>query len=270
MKKERIIDAHTHIFPQKIAEKAVSSIGMFYDLKMREAGTAESLLESGKKIGTERYLVCSTATKPAQVVSINDFIYEECRRHPEFVGFATLHPEMEDIGAEFDRILKRGYYGIKLHPDFQGFNIDDPCAMDIYRRAEGKLFILFHTGDPRYDFSAPSRLARVCDRFPDLHCIAAHFGGWERWKEAFEVYESPHIYMDTSSSLYTMGSEQVNRFLEKFGADHFFFGTDFPMWSHEAELKRLHDLKLPPEMEQAILYDNFARVILKESVLPSE
>lgn len=264
MARERIIDAHTHIFPQKIAEKAVTSIGNFYDLEMHRRGTAEALLEDSGKIGTERCLVCSTATRPGQVQSINDFIFEECREHPEFVGFATLHPDLEDIGAEFDRILSRGYYGIKLHPDFQEFNIDDERAMEIYRRAEGKLAILFHTGDNRYEYSAPRRLARVTQRFPDLVCIAAHFGGYRRWEEAYEVYESPNIYMDTSSALFALPREQAWRFFEKFGMDHFFFGTDFPMWSHEAELARFDALELPPEARRAILAENFARVILKE------
>lgn len=265
MEQQRIIDAHAHIFPQKIAQKAVASIGDFYDLDMHAPGTAEALLESGKKIGVERYLVCSTATKPSQVVSINDFIYEECQRHPEFVGFATLHPDMEDIGAEWERILQRGYYGIKLHPDFQEFNIDDPKAMEIYRRAEGKLFILFHTGDNRYDYSAPRRLAKVCDRFPQLHCIAAHFGGYQRWQEAYECYESPYIYMDTSSSLFTLDRETAYRFFDKFGYERFFFGTDFPMWTHEGEMERFSSLGLPPEARKQILAENFARAVLGEA-----
>ena len=162
MEKERIIDAHTHIFPMKIAAKAVASIGDFYDLAMHDGqGTAEALLKSGREIGTERYLVCSTATKPAQVKSINDFIWEESALHPEFIPFATMHPDLEDLEQEMERILERGYYGIKLHPDFQEFNIDDDRAMEIYRMAEGRLAILFHTGDPRYDYSAPRRMERV-------------------------------------------------------------------------------------------------------------
>ena len=126
MEKERIIDAHAHIFPEKIAAKAVASIGDFYDLTMHDGnGTAEALLESGKQIGTERYLVCSTATKPGQVQAINDFIWAESQAHPEFVPFATLHPEMEGLEEEMERILSRGYYGLKLHPDFQEFHIHD-------------------------------------------------------------------------------------------------------------------------------------------------
>ena len=88
-----IMDAHTHIFPSKIAEKATVNIGHFYDIPMAEQGSAEQLLASGAQIGTKRYLVCSTATTSHQVTSINDFIAEECGKHPEFFGFGTLHPD---------------------------------------------------------------------------------------------------------------------------------------------------------------------------------
>lgn len=262
MQRERIIDAHTHIFPTKIAEKAVSSIGDFYSLKMHRDGTSEALLESGARIGVEKYLVCSTATRPEQVVSINDFIYEQCRAHPEFIGFATLHPDMENPEEEIERILARGYYGVKLHPDFQEFPIDDPKAMVLYQLLEGKLPILFHTGDERYDYSRPARLARVNERYPDLVCIAAHFGGYQRWDEAYEVYQSPNVYMDTCSSLFTLEMEKAQRFLERFGVDHFFFGTDFPMWDHVGEMARFDGLGLSDAERRKVLAENFETAII--------
>lgn len=259
----KIIDAHAHIFPEKIAQKAVKSIGNFYGLDMDGNGTSEMLLESGSAINVERYLVCSTATRAEQVLPINDFIYDECEKHKDkFVGFATLHPNMENIEAEVERILMRGFKGVKLHPDFQEFNIDDEKALEIYRLCEGKLFILFHTGDARYEFSRPKRLANVCHKFPDLKCIAAHFGGYQSWDEAYEVYDSKNIYMDTSSSLFELDKERALQFVDKFGVSQFFFGTDFPMWSHKDELDRLLNLGLTESSLKAILYDNFYNAVL--------
>lgn len=260
----KIIDAHAHVFPEKIAEKAVTSIGEFYDIPMRGNGTSEMLLKSGATIGVEKYLVCSTATKPQQVEPINDFIYGECQKHQEFVGFATLHPFMDHLEQEIERIQSLGFKGIKLHPDFQLFHIDDERAMEIYKRVEGKLMILFHTGDARYDYSRPTRLARVCDKFPDLKCIAAHFGGYQNWDEAYEVYDSKNIFMDTSSSLYQLTPEQALKIMDKFGMSQFFFGTDFPMWSHQQELERLLNLQLKKEDLEAVLYWNFYNYVLNE------
>lgn len=257
-----IIDAHAHIFPQKIEEKAVASIGQFYDIPMDNPGSSEKLIEKGAEIGVSRYLVCSTATKKEQVEPINAFIQEECRKHPEFVGFATLHPDYEDMDKAFEDIIAAGFKGIKLHPDFQHFAIDDEKAFEIYRRAEGKLPILFHTGDKRYHFSNPSQLARVNEKFPDLRCIAAHFGGYSEWAEAYMVYQNPNVYMDTSSSLFTMDKAMAIKFIEKYGDDHFFFGTDFPMWTHKDELERFERLDLPESSKVKILGQNFADAII--------
>ena len=260
-----IIDFHAHIYPDKIAEKASRSVGEFYSIPMEKVGSVEALFQSGDPVGVGRYVVQSVATTPHQVASINNFISQVCREHPDrLIGFGTLHPQMEGLEEEMERILSRGYRGIKLHPDFQEFNIDEDRAMEIYRLAEGKLAILFHTGDARYDYSAPSRLEKVAERFPKLTCIAAHFGGYSRWDEAMDAYEAPNIYMDTSSALFALPKEKAWEFFRKFGEDRFFFGTDFPMWTHEDEMVRFNALELPPDMREKILWKNFAKAILKE------
>ena len=70
----KIIDAHTHIFPTKIAFKASESIGNFYGIPMHSDASPESLLRLQAELGSERCLVCSAALSPAQVETINDFI----------------------------------------------------------------------------------------------------------------------------------------------------------------------------------------------------
>lgn len=256
-----ITDAHTHIFPAKIVAKAVGAIGDFYDIPMRHAGSPESLIRSGSAIGVRKYLVCSTATIPKQVESINDFILESCREHPEFLGFGTLHPGFEDIPGEVARIKELGLHGVKLHPDFQRFFIDDPAAFTIYEACEkAGLPILFHTGDQRYDWSAPARMEVVARRFPGLTCIAAHFGGYNHWQDVERYRDLPNVWFDTSSTLFKLPRQRALELLELLGAHRFLFGTDFPMWDHKEELERFLSLGLSEEVRDDILYRNFRRL----------
>ena len=149
-----IIDAHAHIYPEKIASKATETIGEFYGIKMQmPKGTAERLIEDGKRAGITRFVVHSVATTARQVRAINTFLKGEIDAHPEFIGFITLHQDLteEEIRAEIDFALENGFHGIKLHPDFQKFNIDDEVAEKFYRAASGKLPILLHMGDDRYE-----------------------------------------------------------------------------------------------------------------------
>ena len=254
-----LIDAHSHIFPAKIAEKATNSIGTFYGYPMEHLGCSDQLLESGRQIGVDRYLVCSTATTPKQVESINSFIAEECRLHPEFYGFATLHPDYEAIESETDRILALGLHGVKLHPDFQCFDIDDPKAFPLYAACERKhLPILFHTGDARYTYSAPHRLRNIAEKFPNLLCVGAHFGGHKNWAEAMETLKDlPNVLFDTSSTLNFITPEKATAMIRYFGADRFMWGCDFPMWDHKEEMARFMKLDLTDQERERIFSGTF-------------
>ncbi len=256
--KYEICDAHAHIFPQKISQKAVSSIGDFYNIPMAfKNGVSEELIKSGSRIGTTHYLVCSTATVPHQVKSINDFIVNECSLHPEFVGFGTLHPDYDDIGSEVERIINSGLKGIKIHPDFQQFYIDEDKAFKIYKAIEGRLPILIHMGDSRYDYSRPKRLENVMKACPDLDVFAAHLGGYERWDEAVACLFGKNIHFDSSSSLEFISPEFSKDIIRGFGADRIFFGTDFPMWDHYGEIQRFMKLGLTDDENKKILSKNF-------------
>ena len=255
-----IRDAHNHIFPEKIAEKATASIGDFYGYPMCAAATGENLIAKGKEVGIETYLVCSSAVTAGQVESINDFIASQCRLHPEFYGLAAMHPGYADFEKELDRALELGLHGVKLHPDFQKFNIDDEAAIPMYRAmAKRGMPVLFHMGDARYDFSAPERLANVMKQVPDLKVQAAHFGGHRCWDRVGCLDKgNPNLVFDTSSALYWLKKEEALGLFEHFGLEHFLYGTDFPMWDCEGELMRFLSLGLSESENRAVLGENFA------------
>lgn len=257
-----IADAHAHIFPPNIAERASNSISEFYNLPMRGIGVNEHLLGDGAVAGVTRYLVCSVALKPEAVHTINDFIHAACREHPEFIGFATIHQDMKDWKAEISRAKDMGFYGVKMHADFQKFKIDDPKIIEIYRAvARQKMVLLCHMGDDRSDGSSPTRLKNALDAVPELTCIAAHMGGYLRWDEALcALPVSDRLYFDTSSSLPFMSASKAEHIIRHFGADRFLFGTDFPMWLHEEELRLFLNLNLTVDEQRQILHDNFEKL----------
>ncbi|MCM1133816.1 MAG: amidohydrolase family protein [Ruminococcus flavefaciens] len=253
-----IIDAHAHIFPEKIAENATASTGKFYDLHMDNVGISQKLIEAGETIGVSRYLVCSAATVPHQVGSINSFIARECEKNPCFFGFGTTHPHSENIEADVEQVRALGLHGIKLHPDFQEFDADSPEAFRIYEIMEGELPLLIHCGDPRYNWSAPEKIRRICENFPKLELQAAHLGGYQRWSEAEELLAGfENVRFDISSSLAFMSSEDAVRRIRKFGIEKCFFGCDFPMWNHREELQRFLALGFSDEENHLILAQNF-------------
>ena len=201
-----VIDAHSHIYPDKIACKASSAVGDFYGVDMNaKNASASSMLAACEGSPITHHLVHSVATTPGQVPIINDFIAEQCRAHDNFVGFATMHQDFEDVEGEINRAIDLGLKGVKIHPDTQKVNMDDPRLMHLYEVIEGRLPIVIHTGDYRYDFSHPRRLKRILHTFPNLVVDAAHFGGWSVFDYALEYLEDENCYVDTSSALEVSG-----------------------------------------------------------------
>jgi predicted TIM-barrel fold metal-dependent hydrolase len=251
-----VIDFHTHIYPEKIAAKAVASIGAFYTIPVQCTGTPEDLLERARRGGIDRAVVFSAAGVPEQVLSINNYITSVCKAHPEFIGFGALHRDMQNPGDEIERIIALGLRGVKFHPDMQKFNIDDDKMMDIYGILEGRLPVIFHTGDYRYSFSHPARLAKVLDAFPKLVVIAAHFGGWSVFDLALEYLHHRFCYLDVSSSIPFLGSRRAEELIRIYGPERILFGSDYPMWDPAVELEQLQRLKLPEADKERILYKN--------------
>ena len=155
-----------------------------------------------------------------------------------------------------------GLRGLKIHPDFQHLNIDDPCGIEMYRSvARRGMPVLFHMGDSRYDFSTPERLINLLRQVPDLRVIAAHFGGWNIWPQSLAHPQPESVLYDTSSTLGMVSRDMALRLIDKFGPDRLIFGTDFPMWSPKEELARFDSLGLDETSRQKILYGNFMRLL---------
>ena len=256
-----IIDAHCHIYPEKIAAKAVAGTDHFYGTVAAGLGTVTDLMELGERAGVGHFIVQSVATTAKQVRSINGFIAASVEGDPRLTGLGTMHPEVEDMAAEIDHLCELGLLGIKIHPDIQAFPIDDPRMMQTYELCEERgLPILMHTGDYRYDFSNPNRLIPVLKRFPSLTVIGAHMGGWSLWDKAYEaLHDYPNLWVDCSSTMPFSSPEVAKRLIRAYGADRVLFGTDYPMWSPVDEMASFRSLGLTDEEMQAILHDNAIR-----------
>lgn len=256
-----LIDFHTHVYPEKIAEKGVEYIGNFYGLPMREKGTIDHLHQVAAESGTTHVVLLGVAIRPDLVNSINRFTASLIDEHT--IGFGTIHAGCEDKRSILRHCAALGLKGIKVHPDMQGFPIDDPRMEEVYEfLSQEHIPILFHMGDSRYDFSHPKRLAAVMDAFPGLSVIAAHFGGYQRWEESLRfLCGRPNLWMDTSSSLMFMDISLAKQILKAHGYQHFLFGTDYPITDQKEELKRLELLELTETEKRAILYENAARLL---------
>lgn len=257
-----ILDFHAHIYPDAIADKATGNVRDFYDLDMSATGTVSELFRCGDAAGVDRFVVQSVATSPKQVSSINRFVSEQCALYPDrLIGFGTLHPALDDFTAAIDELDSLGLRGVKLHSDFQRFNIDDRTLYPLYEQLAGRFPLLLHMGDVRYDYSHPRRLRKLLSDFPSLLVVGAHLGGYSVWDAAEEYLADTTCFVDTSSSLAFLSPERARSLIRKYGAERVVFGVDFPMWVHEDELRLIDALGLRPDELDLIFWKNAERIL---------
>ncbi|MTJ91612.1 MAG: amidohydrolase family protein [Desulfovibrio sp.] len=262
------IDIHTHAFHPKIAHKAVDHLNSFYSLTCSGDGTIANLLEREKEARLEKCVVLCAATAPAQVIPANSYAISLQREHPDqVIAFGTVHPGYENWEGELARLKAAGIRGIKLHPDFQSFWLDDPRLLPIFEAAQNDFVFEIHIGDrttPDKNPSCPYKLASILRQFPGIRVIAAHFGGYRMWNHALEVFAGNHfenLWFDTSSTTPFATPELAHKLLNAFPRERILFGTDWPLYDPVEELARLQALGGLSDSEMEVIMSNASALL---------
>ncbi|HOM01875.1 MAG TPA: TatD family hydrolase [Acetivibrio sp.] len=251
-----VIDFHVHCFPDKLAPRAISQLAANAGIPPRVDGTIGGLKESMKKAGISKSVVLSIATKATQTENINDWSAEI--QDEEIIAFGSIHPDYENWKTELFRIKGMGIKGIKFHPDYQKFFVDDKKMFPIYETAFGLgLIVIFHAGVdiglPEPYHATPERLEKIVRTFPGCKVVAAHMGGYSFWDDVERFLVGTDIYLDTSYSLDFMDDEQAKRIIKNHDKKRILFATDSPWMDQEESLLKLKSLNLDKDTEDAIL-----------------
>lgn len=261
----RVIDVHTHAFPDQLAPRAMAALEAESPrVHACLDGRLASLLASMDRAGVDVSVVASIATKPAQFASI--LAWSRAIASRRIVPFASVHPDDADGAAHVRAIAEAGIRGIKLHPYYQRFVVDEERMAPLYAEMERLgLVLLMHAGfDPAFGrdrIADASRLAAVAARFPRLKLIAAHLGGWEDWDLAEEALLGRPVVLDIADTLDQMPREQALRFLQRHPPDRLVFASDSPWVDQARALREPLLATLPPERLEALLGGNAARLL---------
>lgn len=279
-----IVDFHTHTFPDKIAAPTIQKLASMAHTKPFSDGTAAGLAASMEQAGIDRSVVLPVATNARQVPHVND---ASAHLNQEWggrglVSFGCIHPDYPHWKEELARIAALGLKGVKLHPVYQGVDLDDVRYLRVIdRAAEVGLVVLTHAGldigFPGRVNCSPEMILRAVQQVGPVTLVLAHMGGWRNWEQVEELLPDTQVYLDTSYSLgrvtplgdgyygpndlALMESEQFLRMVRLFGAHRVLFGTDSP-WGGQAEsLALLRNLPLTQEEQAAILGGNAQRLL---------
>ncbi len=255
----RVIDVHTHAFPDFLAPKAMAKLEAQADTRAHLDGTITALLSSMDRAGIAAAVVSSIATEPHQFPSILKW----CRHiaGPRLIPFPSLHPRSPDAAEEITLIAQAGFKGIKLHPEYQDFVVDNPSLAGFYREIESAgLIILFHAGYdisfPDSDRSSPERISQINSSFPSLRLIASHLGGYRQWEKAIRFLVDRDIYLDTSYTIGHISPELFDEIIHEHSPERLLFGSDSPWTDQAAAVGEMRHLDLEPSLAERILSRN--------------
>lgn len=260
-----LIDFHTHAFPSKIAKMAIEKLSFSSGgFESHTDGTVEGLKEQMKKSGVDISVVMNIATNAHQQQKVNDFA-AEINKIDDIIAFGSVYPKSEDALFELERIKALGLKGVKLHPDYQGFQADDPDLRPLYRKISSLgLITLFHAGfdygyAPPYG-ATPDKMSTALKWF-DSPVIAAHLGGLNCNEQTLKYLCGSDIYLDTAFSYCHMPKYYANSIIEKHGTDKILFGTDCPWHTAEMEMRLLNTLNLSEDDMEKIKHKNAEKLL---------
>ncbi|OJU14438.1 MAG: hypothetical protein BGN88_14365 [Clostridiales bacterium 43-6] len=260
-----VIDFHTHAFPDAIASRAIETLmEISGSITPNTDGTVGSLIDVMDQNGVDKSVLLNIATNIKQMKKVNDFA--AAVNGGRIVSFGSVHPDAPDAIEELYRIKELGLKGIKLHPDYQSFFVDEERLLPLYETI-GKLSLItvFHSGvdigyyDPVH--CSPERLSRVLPAFSGAPVVAAHFGGYMQWYDVEQYLVGKNVYFDTGYAYSRMPNDHGKRIVKNHGADKILFGSDMPWSNVKNELVFIKAMHLEQDEENLILGRNAQRLL---------
>jgi uncharacterized protein len=261
----RVIDVHTHAWPDPVADKAVSSLMRLGTLTAHYDGTITGLLAEMDRCEVSASIVQPVATKASQVAGIND--WAASIGSERIIPFGAMHPDLENPTAEIARMASLGLRGMKLHPEHQAFAPDEARMAPMYEAAIAHdMTVYFHAGRDELHESmhgTPEAFAAALDAFPDMRVVLAHLGGYRVWDQVARLLAGRDVYFDTAYTLGHLPDAQFVEIARAHGIERVMFGSDGPWTDAAAEIAWLRRLPFSAGELEAILGGNAEKLLAR-------
>lgn len=256
----KLLDFHTHIFPETLAERALSQMSAVSGLTPATNGTKDGLLASMKRCGIDASVLMPVATKPTQVEKMNEIALSQNGKD-NLYSFGAMHLDYAPKAEEFRRIADGGLKGIKLHFDYMRRFIDDEDAVQTINLAfEAGLAVLVHAGfdpvSPEIHYSSAERIAALLPKLTKGKLILAHFGALFQAEQAFSLLSDKDVYLDISSGYAYDEPALCRKILTAHDPDKLLYGSDSPWFPQDEPKRILEAMELPDALLHKICHEN--------------
>ena len=97
-------------------------------------------LDVYKRQGCENIVLLNIATAPQYVKNVNNFLIEN--NGAGIISYGSIHPQYTDYKDEIQRLWENGIKGVKFHPEYQEFALDDKKVYPIYEELANRDMVI--------------------------------------------------------------------------------------------------------------------------------
>ena len=266
-----LIDFHTHIFPEKIAESTINALASKSGSTPYTDGTANGMLDAMSRANADICVTLPVLTKATQFDSVTKFAISVNERFEnssrKLISFGGMHPDCDNVDDKLKYLKSVGIKGIKIHPDYQATYFDDQRYIDIINCAKKyDLIVVTHAGIDAGYIDQPVRCSidralNVIEQVNYDKLVLAHFGANRLWEEFERQIAGKNVYIDTAVTLPYINKQTFFNILEKHGSDKILFATDCPWGDIKEGYEILKSYQLDKEVFDKITHKNALKLL---------
>ena len=263
-----LIDFHTHIYPPAVAAKILPAAKRKLKVAVPGSGSPEDLRGMMQLGGISRSVLLPLAKGCQDVSALNEWVQAAARENQELTAFGAVHPFMDDLEEELDRLQACGVRGVKMMPLLQQVYPDDPqCFRLCQELVDRDMILIAHAGRDPLDrpevYGTPQRFAALAASFPDLKLVLAHLGGLRMWDDVRRhlLPAGGNVFFDTAYVSFYMERKEMQELIADMGPERVIFGSDYPWEKPGRAAEIIRDLGLSQGEEDAIFFKNAAGLL---------
>lgn len=210
------------------------------------------------------------------VSAANAWLADECRRQADgwLLPFGEINPTLPDWEEDLRRCHETHRMpGIRLHPNYHGYRLDDPVVARVFAAAAGARLIVQLVVSMEDERTQP-RFAQVphADATPLSELLAKHTDLRVHLVNPFRNHSAEklaplltagRVYVDIAN-LENVGG--VERLVAKLPLDRILFGSHFPLFYWEAARLKLRESRLTDEQLERIARRNAEQLLAGDAM----
>jgi predicted TIM-barrel fold metal-dependent hydrolase len=208
------------------------------------------------------------------IAGVNARLAADCRAHGKdfLLPFGSINPKLPGWQEDVRRCVEDFKMpGIRLHPNYHGYELKDTVFADLLHVAAGRGLIVqvvlsmedIRTQHPlmRVPPVDASPLPQLLKSEPGVRVTLLNWVQALRGKPLQPLVDAGAVSFDIST---VEGIEGIARLVERLSSSRVLFGSNYPLFHFEAALLKIQESGLPADEKSKLLEENAKRILSLE------